>query len=157
MGFFKKKAKSEPVKKAPAKEEILRKENIILNCKSQAKEDVIKQLGRILVDCGYVDEPYIQAMLDKEKVFNTAIGNEIAIPHGIEASKESIKKSGIAMMVFPEGTDWNGETVRIVIAIAGRGDEHLDILAKIALNLSDTDDVDNLVQSDVDTIYNMFA
>ena len=152
MGFFKKKAKAEPVK-----EEILRKENIILNCKPQAKEDVIKQLGRILVDCGYVDEPYIQAMLDKEKVFNTAIGNEIAIPHGIEASKESIKKSGIAMMVFPEGTDWNGETVRIVIAIAGRGDEHLDILAKIALNLSDTDDVDNLVKSDVDTIYNMFA
>ena len=157
MGFFKKKAKAEPVKETPAKEEILRKENIILNCKPQAKEDVIKQLGRILVDCGYVDEPYIQAMLDKEKVFNTAIGNEIAIPHGIEASKESIKKSGIAMMVFPEGTDWNGEMVKIVIAIAGRGDEHLDILAKIALNLSDTDDVDNLVKSDVDTIYNMFA
>ena len=157
MAFFKKKAKAEPVKEVPAKEEILRKENIILNCKPQAKEDVIKQLGRILVDCGDVDEPYIQAMLEKEKVFNTAIGNEIAIPHGIEASKESIKKSGIAIMVFPQGTDWNGEMVRIVIAIAGRGDEHLDILAKIALNLSDTDDVDNLVKSDVDTIYNMFA
>lgn len=157
MAFFKRKAKVEEPKAEPVKDEILRKENIILNCKPQAKEDVIKQLGRILVDCGYVDEPYIQAMLDKEKVFNTAIGNEIAIPHGIEASKESIKKSGIAMMVFPEGTDWNGETVRIVIAIAGRGDEHLDILAKIALNLSDTDDVDHLVKSDVDTIYNMFA
>lgn len=157
MAFFKRKAKVEEPKAEPVKDKILRKENIILNCKPQKKEDVIKQLGRILVDCGYVDEPYIQAMLDKEKVFNTAIGNEIAIPHGIEASKESIKKSGIAMMVFPEGTDWNGETVRIVIAIAGRGDEHLDILAKIALNLSDTDDVDNLVKSDVDTIYNMFA
>ena len=157
MAFFKRKAKVEEPKAESVKDEILRKENIILNCKSQKKEDVIKQLGRILVDCGYVDEPYIQAMLDKEKVFNTAIGNEIAIPHGIEDSKESIKKSGIAMMVFPEGTDWNGEMVRIVIAIAGRGDEHLDILAKIALNLSDTDDVDNLVKSDVDTIYNMFA
>ncbi|KIR02969.1 PTS system, mannitol-specific IIA component [Lachnospiraceae bacterium TWA4] len=96
-------------------------------------------------------------MLDKEKVFNTAIGNEIAIPHGIEASKDSIKQSGIAIMVFPNGTDWNGEKVRVVIAIAGRGDEHLDILAKIAGNLADTDDIDNLVASDVDAIHKMFV
>jgi mannitol/fructose-specific phosphotransferase system IIA component len=137
--------------------EVLQKKNIFLNCEPQKKEEVIKKMGQVLVDSGYVDESYIQAMLEKEKVFNTAIGNEIAIPHGIEASKESIKKSGIGIMVFPKGTDWDGQKVRVVIGIAGVGDEHLDILASIAMNLTDTDDIDNLVKSDVDTIYNMFA
>lgn len=60
-------------------------------------------------------------------------------------------------MTFPEGTDWNGTTVKLVIGIAAAGDEHVDILSNIAVTCSDEDDVEDVVHSSVDEIYNMFA
>ncbi|WP_298587827.1 PTS sugar transporter subunit IIA [uncultured Megasphaera sp.] len=136
---------------------ILQKKNIILNCQPKAKEDIIKEIGKIFYDDGYTTEKYTQAMLDKEKVFNTAIGNSVAIPHGIEEGKCEVKKSGLVIMTFPQGTDWGGETVKLVIGIAGVGDEHIDILSNIAVTCSDEDEVDEILKSSVDDIYNTFA
>ena len=136
---------------------ILQKKNIILNCQPKAKEDIIKEIGKIFYDDGYTTEKYTQAMLDKEKVFNTAIGNAVAIPHGIEEGKCEVKKSGLVIMTFPQGTDWGGETVKLVIGIAGVGDEHIDILSNIAITCCDEDEVDEILKSSVDDIYNTFA
>ncbi|MDF2586550.1 MAG: sugar transporter subunit [Anaerocolumna sp.] len=137
--------------------ELLQKNNILLNCKPKAKDDVIRQMGQILCDSGYVDASYIEGMIKRESSFSTNIGNGIAIPHGVEEAKKAIKKSGIAVMIFPEGTDWNNEKVRVVIGIAGLGDEHLDVLANIADKLSTLEEVDNLVKSDADTIHKIFT
>ncbi len=136
---------------------ILQKKNIRLGCKAMSKEEAIKAMGSILVDSGYVNERYIDAMLERETVFSTNIGNGIAIPHGVEAGKKEVMKSGIGIMVFPEGIDWNGEMVRVVIGIAGVGDEHLDILSKIAETLSEEEEVERVVNSDADQIYQMFT
>ena len=137
--------------------EILQKKNIILNCQPKAKEDVIKEIGKIFCEDGYTTEKYTQAMLDKEQVFNTAIGNNVAIPHGIEEGKVEVQHAGLVIMTFPEGTDWNGTTVKLVIGIAATGDEHVDILSNIAVTCSDEDDVEDVVHSSVDEIYNMVA
>jgi mannitol/fructose-specific phosphotransferase system IIA component len=137
--------------------ELLLKNNIFINCKARAKEEVIRAMGQVLCSSGYVDESYIEAMLQRENTFSTNIGNGIAIPHGVEAAKKNIKKSGIAVMVFPEGTMWNDEAVKVVIGIAGLGDEHLDVLANIAEKLSTEDAVANLLVSSVDEIYNIFT
>lgn len=136
--------------------ELLQKKNIILGCKPKEKESVIQEVGRMLYNSGYVEEDYIIGMLERENTFSTNIGNGIAIPHGVEASKQNIKISGLSVMVFPEGTMWNDEPVYIVIGIAAVGDEHLDILANIADKLSDMEAVKKLIFSDVDTIYNIF-
>jgi mannitol/fructose-specific phosphotransferase system IIA component len=136
--------------------ELLQKKNIILGCKPKEKESVIQEVGRMLCNSGYVEEDYIIGMLERENTFSTNIGNGIAIPHGVEASKKNIKISGLSVMVFPEGTMWNDEPVYIVIGIAAVGDEHLDILANIADKLSDMEAVKKLIFSDVDTIYNIF-
>ncbi|MHB8128849.1 MAG: PTS sugar transporter subunit IIA [Mobilitalea sp.] len=137
--------------------ELLQKNNIFVNCKSRAKEEVIREMGQVLCNSGYVDESYIEGMLLRENTFSTNIGNGIAIPHGVEAAKKYIKKSGIAVMVFPEGTMWNDEEVKVVIGIAGVGDEHLDILANIADKLSTEEAVKNLTRSNVEEIYNIFT
>lgn len=138
--------------------EILKKENILTNCKPAPKVEIIKKLGQILYEDGCIEKEYIQGMIDKEGVFNTNIGNSIAIPHGIESSKVYVKKAGIAIMTIPEGTDWGSdEPVRIVIAIAGDGDVHIDILGRIAEVLSDPDDVEKVVNSNADEIYALFA
>lgn len=137
--------------------ELLLKDNIEINCKEKPKEQVIRHIGRKLYESGYVEESYIEAMLLREESFSTNIGNGIALPHGIEAAKENIKKSGIAVMVFPEGTDWGSEKVKIVIAVAGSGEEHLEILSNIADKLSDIENVIEVVNSDADRIYEILT
>ena len=137
---------------------VLEKQNIFTNCAPMAKEEVIRKIGGIFTEQGYTNAAYTQAMLDKEKVFNTNIGNRIAIPHGIEEAKKDIMKTGIVLMTFPEGLDWeSNEEVVVVIGIAAVGDEHLDVLSKIAETLSDTDEVNRLLQMSVDEIYDLFA
>ena len=148
-------------KKVEKKEEngILKKENIKLNCKVASKEEAIKAVGQMLCDSGYVDADYIDGMMEREKTFVTYIGNGIAIPHGTNEVKKAVKKSGIAVMVVPEGVDWGGnEKAKMIIGIAGVGDEHLEILANIAENLSTEEEVEALIAAeDKEKIYNIFV
>ncbi len=137
--------------------ELLQKKNIILNCTSKPKDQVIEEIGALLYESGYVNKDYIEAMKKREESCSTNIGNGIALPHGVEEAKKAIKSSGIAVMIFPDGTMWNGEPVKVVIGIAGVGDSHLDILANIADKLSDPEAVDELIKSDVDIIHALFT
>ena len=136
---------------------ILQKKNIILNCPPQPKEDILQKLGSVVSEDGSTSENDTRAKLETEEVCDTALGTAVAVPHGIEASKGEVKKSGLVVMTFPDGTDWGGETVKLVIGIAGVGDEHLDILSNIAITCSDEDDVEDLLHSSADDIFNTFA
>ena len=125
---------------------ILETKNIFINQASGEKEDIIRRIGDIFASQGYTNEYYTQAMLDKEKVFNTYIGNEVAIPHGIEEAKKHILKTGLVLMTFPEGLDWGApEKVKVVIGIAAVGDEHLDVLQKIAMTFCDRAGVEKVL------------
>ena len=136
---------------------LLLKKNIFLNRKPAPKEEIIREIGKIFYEGGYTTEKYTQAMLDKEPMFNTAIGNGVAIPHGIESMRGEIKNTGLVIMTFPKGTDWgDGETVKLVIGIAAVGEEHMDVLQKIADACEDEEAVDNIVTKSVDEIYDLF-
>ena len=136
---------------------ILETKNIFINQKPGNKEDIIRKIGDIFSAQGYTNEYYTQAMLDKEKVFNTYIGNEIAIPHGIEEAKKHILKTGLVLMTFPEGQDWRAaEKVKVVIGIAAVGNEHLDVLSKIAMTFSDKAGLENLLTLNEEEISALF-
>lgn len=143
--------------KKEEKKELLYRENIRVNCKADTQENVIRQVGQMLVDAGYVDQEYVGAMLEREKTFSTFMGNGLALPHGVDEAKRNVKASGIAVMTFPEGTDWKGNTVNVVIGIAGVGDEHLDILAIIADKMLDDEAAARLAAGDADTVYRILA
>ena len=133
---------------------LLKKENIVLGCAPVSSEEAIKACGRLMVDAGIVEEPYIQGMLDREKEFPLAIGNHVAIPHGVNDVRKYIKETGIVVMTYPGGIDWNDDQVKIVIGIAAQGDEHLDILGRIVELLETEEDTDKLVAgANVDDIY----
>lgn len=151
--FFKKKKEE----KKEEKKELLYRENIRVNCKPDTQEQVIRQVGQMLVDTGYVDQSYVEAMLEREKSFCTFMGNGLALPHGIESAKKDIKASGIAVMTFPEGTDWDGNVANVVIGIAGVGDDHLEILANIAEKMLDEESAKRLTEGDADTIYEILT
>jgi mannitol/fructose-specific phosphotransferase system IIA component len=142
-------------KKKAVKLELLSKDNIKINCKADQKESIIKQVGQMLVDSDYVNQGYVDAMLRREESVSTYMGSGLAIPHGIEEVKKDIKASGIAVMIFPEGTDWNGETAYVVIGIAGVGDEHLDILALIAEKIMEDDAIERFTSASAEEIYQM--
>lgn len=136
---------------------ILETKNIFLNQRPMEKEDVIRKIGEIFSSQGYTNEYYTQAMLDKEKVFNTYIGNELAIPHGIEDAKKHIKKTGLVLMTVPDGQDWGAsEKVKVIIGIAAVGDEHLNVLQKIAMCFSDKAGVEKLLTLNEQEISDLF-
>ncbi|MDD4691165.1 PTS mannitol transporter subunit IICBA [Eubacterium aggregans] len=137
---------------APSMPEFLSIHNIRTHCPPADKEAVIRTAGQMLVDSGCVDAEYIPAMIEREDSFATNIGNGIAIPHGVEAAKKRIKRTGLSVQIFPEGTLWNDEPVKIVIGIAALGDEHLDILANIATKLSTPEAVDALMDKSPEEI-----
>jgi len=148
--FFSKKEK-----KAEKKLELLYRENVKVGCKTDTKENVIRAVGQMLVDTGYVEQPYVDAMVKREESFSTYMGNELALPHGVEEAKKEIKASGIAVMIFPEGVDWGGEKAKIVVGIAGVGEEHLQILSVLADKVLEEGNVEKLIRGSVDEVYEM--
>lgn len=142
------------------KKEVLLKENIRLNLNSVNKYEAIKMSGKILVDHGYVEESYIEAMIEREEDLSTYIGNGIAIPHGVGRAKKFIKKSGVVILQFPEGVDFGEEKAYLIIGIAGVGEEHLQILSNIAtvIGEGDPDKIEKLkTTKDVNDIYETFT
>ncbi|MCR5603543.1 MAG: PTS sugar transporter subunit IIA [Lachnospiraceae bacterium] len=136
---------------------VLEKKNIILNQKPGNKEDIIRQIGAIFVSQGMTNKEYTDAMLEKDRIYNTYIGNSVAIPHGVAAAKKEVLKTGIVMITVPEGQDWGApEKVRVIIGIAAVKDEHLEVLQKIAMYLSSPEDIDRLMTLDEDEIIGLF-
>lgn len=152
--------KNEASGDSKAKKDILAKKNIQLGLKSVGKYEAIKMAGQVLVEGGYVDATYIDAMIEREDVITTYIGKGIAIPHGVGTAKETIKKSGISILQFPEGIDFDGEKAYLIFGIAGLANEHLDILANIAGTMEEADEkmLETLrVSDDVNYFLDLFA
>lgn len=120
-----------------AKKEILSEENIFLNIESMSKEEAIRLTGKKLVDLGYVNDGYIKAMIDRENLMTTYMGMGVAIPHGINESKKDVLHSGMVILQFPQGVEFDEERAYLLIGIAGKGNEHLEILSNIACQLDD--------------------
>lgn len=58
-------------------------------------------------------------------------------------------------MVFPEGTDWGGQLVKVVVGIAGVGEEHLQILAAIAEVALEEGSMERLISGSPEDVYQM--
>ena len=125
--------------------EVLTLSQIKMPGTAQSKDDAIRETGEILVDVGAVEPAYIDSMFDRERSVSTYMGNYLAIPHGTNESKETIKRSALSVVRYPEPIDWDGNQVLFALGIAGYQGGHMDILSRIALVFSDTDQVDKLV------------
>lgn len=127
--------------------ELFSNDNIFLNVSASDQNDAIEKAGQVLVDSGAVTPNYIEAMKDRENVVSTFMGNALAIPHGTEEAKGIVIRSGLSLLQIPEGVDWNGEEVKVVVGIAGKDGDHLDLLSKIAITFSEEENVDRIVNA----------
>ncbi|WP_422667450.1 PTS mannitol transporter subunit IICBA [Buchnera aphidicola] len=126
---------------------IISEKNIFLNQYAINKEEAIKLVGKYLVEQGYVKLDYIDAMLEREKISSTWLGESIAIPHGTIQSKNSILKTGVIFCQFPKGVHF-GEDIDdiayIVIGIAARNNEHIMVVSNITNALDDKEIIKKL-------------
>ena len=122
---------------------------------SVSKEEAVRNAGELLKNSGYVEAEYIDGMLKRESLVSTYLDHNIAIPHGEAEVKEKVKKTGIVVMQYPQGIDYgDGNIVKLIIGIAGKGNEHIDIIAKLAGILDEEDEAEKLVNTtDANYIY----
>jgi phosphocarrier protein FPr len=117
--------------------------NVEVGARADSKEDAIRQVAGLLVRSGAIEPGYAESMLAREKVANTYLGKGVAIPHGLPKDRELIKRTNIAVLQVPGGVSWQpGETAHIIVGIAAKSDEHIDVLS----NLTDLLYDDRLVE-----------
>jgi mannitol/fructose-specific phosphotransferase system IIA component len=137
---------------------ILQPGNIVTGLASEPTEAVIRRCGQMLLDAGYVPESYIDSMVRRNEHSSVSIGNRIAIPHGEDAAKASILATGLVILTYPDGIDWDGDgnLVQLVVGIAAKGDEHVEFLAKIAEEFEEVERVEQVVaHNDAALLYNL--
>src|SRR5690625_2425681 len=136
---------------------MLKKENIVLNHTAESKEDVIRQAGQLPVNQGAVGHAHIGSMPAREEVVSTFMGNGLAIPHGTDEGKTSVIESGLSLIQVPGGVDFDGNEAKVILGIAGKENEHLDMLQKIAVLFSDEDNAEKVINaSSADDIISLF-
>jgi PTS system mannitol-specific IIC component len=129
---------------AASEPEILSASSIVLDGSAGSADAAIDEAGGLLVRAGAVDTEYVSAMHDREATVSTFMGNGLAIPHGTNEAKESISRSAMSFVRYPNGIDWNGNPVTFVVGIAGVGNEHLALLQNVAMTFSDPAQVERL-------------
>lgn len=115
------------------------------------KEAAITFCGEQLVAGGYVTPDYVPAMIERDRDLSVYMGNFIAIPHGTDAAKKEVLKTGITIVQVPRGVNFGDESepkiATVLFGIAGVGDEHLDLIQKISIFCADVDNVVKLADA----------
>ncbi len=124
--------------------EFLSKKAIVTDIKSSKKEDVIKELVDSLIEAGDIEKrsrnKLIEALMNREALGSTAIGQGIAIPH---AKSDSVSKLVAAFGLSNKGVDFDsldGEPAYIFFLLVAPQDSagpHLKALARISRLLKD--------------------
>ncbi|WP_145509570.1 MULTISPECIES: PTS mannitol transporter subunit IICBA [Yersinia] len=121
--------------------------NIFLNQHATDKEQAIRFAGEQLVKGGYVEPEYVEAMLEREKLSSTYLGESIAVPHGTIEAKDRVLKTGVVFCQYPEGVRFGeeeDEVARLVIGIAARNNEHIHVITSLTNALDDDSVIERL-------------
>ena len=117
------------------------------------KEEVLTYLGQQLVDKGIAKESFLQAILDREKVFATGLqfeGYGVALPH---TDAEHVNKTQLAVLTLQEpvtfiqmATTDQAVSVSLIIMLAIKeAHSQVEMLQKLMTFLQDKETVEQLL------------
>jgi len=125
-------------------------ENVFLGRTASNKEEAIRFAGEQLVKGGYVQPEYVEAMLEREKLTPTYLGESIAVPHGTVEAKDRVLKTGVVFCQYPQGVLFGEEpedVARLVIGIAARNNEHIQVITSLTNALDDETVIERLANT----------
>jgi PTS system mannitol-specific IIC component len=125
-------------------------DNVFLDLSASNKEQAIRFAGEQLVKGGYVQPEYVEAMLAREKLTPTYLGESIAVPHGTVEAKDRVLKTGVVFCQYPAGVQFGDEpdeVARLVIGIAARNNEHIQVITSLTNALDDDSVIERLAQT----------
>lgn len=128
----------------------LAEDNVFLNLQASNKEQAIRFAGEQLVKGGYVEPDYIAAMLEREKLTSTYLGESIAVPHGTIEAKDRVLHTGVVFCQYPQGVRFgeeDDEVARLVIGIAARNNEHIQVITSLTNALDDETVIERLANT----------
>jgi fructose-specific phosphotransferase system IIA component len=122
--------------------ELLSISTIKINMESTTKKEALAELLDVLVSAKKIvdKDEVLNALLEREKLGTTGVGQGIAIPH---AKVDSVDNICVALGVSKSGINFNsldGEPVQIIflfVAPPKAASEHLKVLAKVSQLLKD--------------------
>ena len=122
--------------------DLLHKEGINLNINPSDKSECINELIDLMDKTGNINnkEEYRKAILAREDLSTTGIGDGIAIPHG---KTSAVKRASLAAAVCKQGVDYDsldGMPAHLIfmIAVPDNNDNlHLEVLARLSTILMD--------------------
>ncbi|NRT34292.1 PTS system fructose-specific IIC component [Clostridium beijerinckii] len=122
--------------------DLLHKQGINLNFNPNTKEQCINELVDLMDKTGNLNnkEEYKKAILAREELSTTGIGDGIAIPHG---KTSAVKKASLAAAICKKGVDYDsldGQPAHLffMIAVPDNNDNlHLEVLARLSTILMD--------------------
>ncbi|AIZ79990.1 PTS mannitol transporter subunit IICBA [Actinobacillus equuli] len=126
-------------------------DQIFLNLTARTKEEAIQFAGEQLVKLGFAEADYVPAMFEREQQVSTYLGEGIAVPHGTIAAKDKVLKTGIVFCQYREGvrfTDEEDGVAKLVIGIAARNNEHIQVVSAITNALDDEKTMEILTLTD---------
>lgn len=148
-------------KEAQAEGLTLQAAQVFLGLQANSKEEAIRFAGEQLVKAGFVQPSYVDAMFAREQMVSTYLGEGLAVPHGTSDAKDSVLKTGIVVCQYPNGvrfTDEEDGVAKLVVGIAAKGNDHIQILSAITNALDDEQAMKTLTQTNnVDEVLALLA
>ena len=132
--------------------DLLSKESIKLNLSSKTKPEVIDEMVDLVNASGNLNnkDEYKEAILAREELSTTAVGEGIAIPH---AKTKAVKKACLGAGVTKEGIDYeafDGSLSNLFFMIAapdGANNTHLEVLSRLSTILMDEEFKNSLIDA----------
>lgn len=123
---------------------VLTESTIVLHGRAGTRDEAISEAGQLLVAAGMVEPSYVDAMLAREASVSTHMGSGLAIPHGTNDAKATVRRTGLSFVRHREPIDWDGRPTEFVIGIAAAGEDHLPLLSRVAEVFSAPEQVQRL-------------
>jgi phosphocarrier protein FPr len=117
--------------------EVLPASSVRVGASAPDRDAAIDLVGAMLVDSGAVTSDYVAQMRARERMVSTYLGNGIALPHGTSEGRTAVRRTGLAVVQFPQGVPWGEERAYIVIGLAALAEEHIGVLSRLATILGD--------------------
>lgn len=133
--------------------DILTEDRIKIPLENTQKEKIIEEMVDIIDDSVKLNnkKQILQAVLERESVMSTGVGDEVAIPHG---KSDGVKDIVAALGITKEPVDFNSldnKPVRLIWLIVGPQDQtgpHLKALSRISRLMHKKDFRDKLLHTE---------